>query len=145
MLVPVAMRSAVVAISRLAARGATLLADGETRYVPLDEVQPGMVLRVAAGERMPVDAMVLTGRSELDRSLVTGESAPFAVAPGARVEAGTLNLSGAKIAQAPLARLGLWTLLELWHASQAHEWVGPLALIGTMAGETLSNLAANAA
>ena len=35
------------------------------------------------------------GRSELDRSLVTGESAPFAVAPGARVEAGTLNLSGA--------------------------------------------------
>ncbi|WP_370195672.1 heavy metal translocating P-type ATPase [Aurantimonas coralicida] len=88
-------RSAVVAISRLAARGATLLADGETRYVPLDEVQPGMVLRVAAGERMPVDAMVLTGRSELDRSLVTGESAPFAVAPGARVEAGTLNLSGA--------------------------------------------------
>jgi len=87
-------RSAVVAISRLAARGATVLADGETRYVPLDEVQPGMVLRVAAGERMPVDAMVLTGRSELDRSLVTGESAPFAVAPGARVEAGTLNMSG---------------------------------------------------
>ncbi|MEF2553540.1 heavy metal translocating P-type ATPase [Aurantimonas sp. A2-1-M11] len=88
-------RSAVVAISRLAARGATLLADGEARYVPLDEVRPGMVLRVTAGERMPVDARVLSGHSELDRSLVTGESTPVAVAPGARVEAGTLNMSGA--------------------------------------------------
>ena len=57
----------------------------------------------------------------------------------------TLNLSGAKVAQVPLARLALWTLLELWHASQAqaHEWTGTLALIGTMAGETLTNLACN--
>ena len=56
-----------------------------------------------------------------------------------------LNLSGSKSAQAPLARLGLWTFLELWHASQAQEWSGTLAMVGHMAGETLANLASNSA
>src|SRR3546814_10548755 len=53
-----------------------------------------MTILLAAGERVPVDGRVLSGTSELDRSLVTGESVPLAVAAGAIIEAGTLNLTG---------------------------------------------------
>src|SRR5690606_20369947 len=49
---------------------------------------------LAAGERVPVDARVEHGRSDLDCSLVSGESAPQPVAPGASIRAGTLNLTG---------------------------------------------------
>ncbi|MEC5291382.1 heavy metal translocating P-type ATPase [Aurantimonas sp. C2-6-R+9] len=87
-------RTAVTGLSRLAVKGASRVEDGELSYVPLDEVRPGMILRVAAGERVPVDGVVVRGTSDLDRSLVTGESAPFAASSGDMVEAGTLNLSG---------------------------------------------------
>ena len=53
-----------------------------------------MQLLVAAGERIPVDATVIAGRSDLDLSLVTGESALVAMGEGATVQAGTLNLTG---------------------------------------------------
>ncbi len=50
---------------------------------------------VRPGERIPVDGTVREGRSEIDQSLVTGETAPIAVAPGAGVYAGAVNMSGA--------------------------------------------------
>jgi Cu2+-exporting ATPase len=53
-----------------------------------------MTILLAAGDRVPVDARVVAGRSELDTSLVTGESLPRPVAPGASLQAGTLNLGG---------------------------------------------------
>jgi Cu2+-exporting ATPase len=56
-------------------------------------VKFGERVLVAAGERIGVDGVVLTGRSEIDTSLVTGESIPRAVEPGALVQAGTLNLA----------------------------------------------------
>ncbi|MEX6506777.1 heavy metal translocating P-type ATPase [Jiella sp. M17.18] len=87
-------RSAVLGIARLAAKGATRVEGGSLSYIPLDEVEPGMILRVPAGGRMPVDARVLAGESDLDRSLVTGESAPVLATPGMRVEAGVLNRTG---------------------------------------------------
>ncbi|MEH6720479.1 MAG: heavy metal translocating P-type ATPase [Aurantimonas endophytica] len=87
-------RSAVTGLARLAAKGVTVVEGDALRYVPLDEVRPGMILRVAAGERVPVDAEILRGSSALDRSLVTGESEPSAAAVGDRIEAGTLNLTG---------------------------------------------------
>jgi Cu2+-exporting ATPase len=67
---------------------------GASEYLPVGAIRPGMTVLVAAGERVPVDGRVLSGASELDRSLVTGESAPVAVAAGATIEAGTLNLTG---------------------------------------------------
>ena len=89
-------RSAVTGLARLAAKGAIRLGpDGGQDYVPLEAIAPGMVLRIAAGERLPVDAEVLRGASDLDRSLVTGESAPVATGVGDALEAGTLNLTGA--------------------------------------------------
>jgi Cu2+-exporting ATPase len=88
-------RSAVAELMALSASGATLIeADGGRRYVPLSRVKPGMTVAVAAGERAPVDAVVVKGRSDLDRSLVTGETLPEPAGPGAAVYAGSLNLSG---------------------------------------------------
>ena len=88
-------RRAVTHLARMAATGATLVdGAGQPRYLPIDQVRPGMRLRVTAGERIPVDAIALSGVSDLDRSLVTGESDPQTVRVGDRIEAGTLNLTG---------------------------------------------------
>jgi Cu2+-exporting ATPase len=88
-------RSAVKGLSRLAARGALVAQpDGAHHYLPIDEIEPGMTILIAAGERVPVDARVANGRSELDCSLVSGESLPQPVEAGALLQAGTLNLTG---------------------------------------------------
>ena len=88
-------RNAVGRLSRLAAKGGLVVAqDGSLDYVPLDRIHPGMIVRVAAGERIPVDGIVMDGASDVDRALVTGESAPLRVERGASLEAGTLNLTG---------------------------------------------------
>jgi Cu2+-exporting ATPase len=88
-------RAAVGDLAKLTAHGATVeQADGSRTYLPVEDIRPGMTILIAAGERVPVDARVLSGTSELDRSLVTGESVPVAITAGAVVEAGTLNLTG---------------------------------------------------
>ncbi|WP_414901758.1 cation-translocating P-type ATPase [Sphingomonas flavalba] len=88
-------RTAVKGLSRLAAYGAMVVEeDGSQRYTPTEDIAPGMTILLAAGERVPVDATVLSGRSDLDCALLTGESAPQAVAAGSVLRAGTLNLTG---------------------------------------------------
>ncbi len=87
--------SAVSTLSRMAARTARLLGeDGQVSVVQVDEVQPGQRLRVRAGDRLPVDARVLGGASDLDLSIVTGESAPVAATQGQSLQAGVLVLNG---------------------------------------------------
>lgn len=68
--------------------------DGDLVRVPLSAVQPGDIVVVRPGERVPVDGEVLSGQSDVDRSLVTGETLPVPVAPGDVVHAGTLNGAG---------------------------------------------------
>ncbi len=80
------------ALSPSAAR--VLLEDGGVKEVPTEALLPGMTLEVRTGDTIAADGTVLEGRSELDVSLLTGESRPVAVEPGARVFAGTLNVSG---------------------------------------------------
>ncbi|MES0064049.1 cation-translocating P-type ATPase [Mesorhizobium sp. M0041] len=88
-------RTAVKNLSQLAARGAMVLrGDGARDYLPVGEIEPGMQLLIAAGERIPVDSTIVHGASDLDCSLVTGESTPRNVAPGEIVQAGVLNLTG---------------------------------------------------
>jgi len=83
-------------LAALRAVTATLLdADGRARDVPLSAVRPGDRVLVGPGERVPLDGIVAAGRSALDVSLVTGETAPVAVAIGDAVYAGTLNGEGA--------------------------------------------------
>ncbi|ADZ71628.1 heavy metal translocating P-type ATPase [Polymorphum gilvum] len=69
-------------------------ADGAVREVPLSKIEPGDLVLVTAGERIPVDGIVEFGRSEIDQSLVTGETALQPVGAGERVYAGTLNADG---------------------------------------------------
>ncbi|WP_199556085.1 heavy metal translocating P-type ATPase [Sandaracinobacteroides hominis] len=86
-------RAGVATLMKQAARGALVLgADGTQEYRPIEAVAPGMLVLVAAGERVPVDGVVTEGRSALDSALLTGESLPQAVQPGSLLSAGTLNL-----------------------------------------------------
>jgi len=87
-------RSAIAQLVSLSSEGATLIeADGTRRYVPARELKAGMTVAVAAGDRLPADGMVRDGISDMDRSLLTGESAPETVRPGSKVHAGELNLT----------------------------------------------------
>ncbi|MFM7345524.1 MAG: heavy metal translocating P-type ATPase, partial [Tagaea sp.] len=65
---------------------------GRARAVPADAVKPGDLVAVATGERVGVDGTIEAGASEIDASLVTGESLPRPVGAGDRVFAGVLNL-----------------------------------------------------
>ncbi len=76
-------------------RTARRVSGDEVVEVPLDEVRPGDVLLVRPGEKVPVDGVVLDGRSSVDASMLTGESLPVDVGPGGRVTGATLNQSGA--------------------------------------------------
>ena len=70
-------------------------ADAAGEDVPLDAVQPGDLLLVRPGERIPVDGAVEDGRSAVDQSMLTGEPVPVEVGPGSRVTGATLNGTGA--------------------------------------------------
>jgi len=88
-------RLAVSGLERLAARGALVVqADGTQVYLPVSEIQAGATIILAAGERVPVDATVIRGASELDVSLISGESVPTPARVGSVLRAGTLNLTG---------------------------------------------------
>ena len=114
-------RAAVLGLARLAPRGAVvLLPDGARDHRPLDEIEAGMRLVVAAGERVPVDARVEDGASDLDCSIVTGESAPRAVTAGETVQAGTLNLTGPLTIEA-LAPASASFLAEMMRMMEAAE------------------------
>ena len=66
----------------------------ELKRVPAAALRPGDRLMVRAGDRVPADGVVLTGASEIDESIVTGETARRAVAAGATVHAGAVNFTG---------------------------------------------------
>ncbi|HEX2256671.1 MAG TPA: heavy metal translocating P-type ATPase, partial [Afifellaceae bacterium] len=74
--------------------------DGSDEEVPLEAVAAGDRLRVRPGEKVPVDGVVLEGRSAIDESMVTGESMPVTKAPGAKVIGGTINQTGGLIMRA---------------------------------------------
>ena len=83
--------------------------DGSEEDVPLDQVQPGDLLRVRPGEKVPVDGTVVEGASAIDESMVTGEPIPVEKGPGDRVIGATINGTGAMIMRAE--RVGAETLL----------------------------------
>ncbi|MCB5409650.1 heavy metal translocating P-type ATPase [Pseudogemmobacter faecipullorum] len=87
-------RSAAQELAALEVPRAIVLEQGGEHLRPIAEVQSGDLVLVRPGGRMPVDGLVISGASELDRSLLTGETLPVAVAPGAMVSAGEVNLTG---------------------------------------------------
>ena len=85
----------VAALMRRTPAGALVInPDGTTCWRATEELAPGMRILIAAGERVAADGVVEAGMSSLDRSLITGESAPQAAGIGAMVLAGTINLEG---------------------------------------------------
>lgn len=109
-------RAGVDALLNQAAPGGSVVsADGTLQWIAAADLQPGMVMRVAAGERLAADGEIVSGTSAFDQSLLTGENAPVAAGAGALVHAGTLNLdapvdirvtaAGADTSLAEIARL----------------------------------------
>ena len=86
-----------------------ILADGSEEEVSIDAVAVGDHLRVRPGEKVPVDGVVLDGRSSLDEAMVTGESMPVTKAQGDSAIGGTINQTGALIITA--TRVGRDTML----------------------------------
>ena len=105
-----ATSGAIKALLQLAPKTARRInADGSDLEVAIDTLGVGDRLRVRPGEKVPVDGLILEGRSTLDESLVTGESLPVTKELGAKVIAGTLNQSGSFIMRAE--KVGRDTLL----------------------------------
>ena len=87
-------RAGIEKLVRLTPRTARVLtAEGE-RIVPAQEVQLGDRLRVAPGETVPVDGVILSGQTSIDQSVMTGESLPVDKGPGDEVSSGTVNQFG---------------------------------------------------
>lgn len=101
--------AAIRALLDLAPRTARVIRNGNEQDVPLEQVQVGDRLRVRPGEKVPVDGVVLEGRSSIDESMITGESVPVEKTGGARVIGATVNTSGSFIMRAQ--RVGSETLL----------------------------------
>jgi Cu+-exporting ATPase len=103
--------SAIRALLGLAPTAARRLGDdGEEHDVPLEQVQVGDRLRVRPGEKVPVDGVVLDGRSSVDEAMVTGEPIPVEKTAGERLTGGTVNGTGSLIMRAE--RVGADTLLS---------------------------------
>jgi Cu+-exporting ATPase len=83
--------------------------DGREEDVPLEHVHPGDRLRVRPGEKVPVDGVVVEGKSSVDESMVTGESIPVEKGPDDAVIGATINGTGSFIMRAE--RVGSDTLL----------------------------------
>ena len=106
-----ATSGAIKALLQLAPKTARLVDDaGADHEVAIDSLKAGDRLRVRPGEKVPVDGVILEGRSSLDESLVTGESMPVTRETGGKVIAGTLNQSGSFVMRAD--KVGRETLLS---------------------------------
>ena len=106
-----ATSGAIKALLELAPKTARRIGDdGADHEVQIDSLVAGDRLRVRPGEKVPVDGVILEGRSSLDESLVTGESMPVSKEAGAKVIAGTLNQSGGFVMRAE--KVGRDTLLS---------------------------------
>ncbi|MDR2980688.1 MAG: heavy metal translocating P-type ATPase [Puniceicoccales bacterium] len=92
-----AKRGTLDAISRLQAlrpETATVRNNGNEKILPLAAVQTGDVVVVRPGERLPVDGEIIEGISQVDESLITGESLPVEKGPGSKVTGGAVNGEG---------------------------------------------------
>jgi len=86
-----------------------ILPDGTEYDVPLDNIMEGDRLRVRPGDAVPVDGVVIDGRSSLDESMLTGESMPVEKGPGDAVTGATINKNGSLVIEA--GKVGADTVL----------------------------------
>jgi Cu+-exporting ATPase len=102
--------SAIRALLNKAAKSARVVRDGKETEIPAAEVQKGDMLRVRPGEKVPVDGVLIEGRSAVDESMITGESMPVEKQPGERVIGATVNQTGSFLMRAE--KVGSETVLS---------------------------------
>jgi Cu+-exporting ATPase len=100
---------AIKALLGLAAKTAHRVRDGHEQDVPVDEVQKGDVLRVRPGEKIPIDGVIVEGRSNVDESMITGEPMPVAKNVHDSVAGATVNQTGTFLMR--VEKVGSETLL----------------------------------
>lgn len=93
-------RAALDALGRLQPATARRYIDGVQTLVPLEEIRIGDDVLVLPGERFPVDAKIVDGRTSVDESMLTGEATPLPREKGDRVLAGSMNYDGAVVCKA---------------------------------------------
>ncbi len=86
---------AIASLLKLVPETARVVRDGQEVEVPVEEVQVGDIIAVRPGEKVPVDGVVVDGRSYVDESMITGEPVPVEKTQGVKVTGGTLNTTGA--------------------------------------------------
>ena len=103
--------SAIRALLDLAAKTARIIhEDGQEEEIPLEEVQVGNQLRVRPGDKVPVDGVVVEGRSSIDESMISGEPVPVEKVKGDAVTGATINGTGSLVIEAK--RVGADTMLS---------------------------------
>ncbi len=103
--------SAIRALLDLAAKTARVIRDDDSEEeIPLEEVQVGDRLRVRPGDKVPVDGVVLEGRTSIDESMISGEPVPVEKVEGDKVTGATINGTGSLIIKAE--RVGSDTMLS---------------------------------
>jgi P-type Cu+ transporter len=100
---------AIKALLGLAAKTAHRIRDGQEREIAVDEIQKGDVLRVRPGEKVPIDGVIIDGKSNIDESMITGEPMPVAKKAGEKVIGATVNQTGSFLMRAE--RIGSETVL----------------------------------
>jgi len=100
---------AIKALLGLAAKTAHRVRDGREEEIAVDEIQKGDVLRVRPGEKVPIDGVILDGKSNIDESMITGEPMPVAKEAGEKVIGATVNQTGSFLMRAE--RIGSETVL----------------------------------
>lgn len=101
---------AIKALLGLAAKSAHRIKDGKEEDVPVDEIQKGDLLRVRPGEKIPLDGIIIEGKSMVDESMISGEPIPVEKREGDRVIGATVNQTGTFVMKTE--KVGSETLLS---------------------------------
>jgi Cu+-exporting ATPase len=100
---------AIKALLGLAAKTAHRVRDGREQEISVDEIERGDMLRVRPGEKVPIDGVIVEGKSNIDESMITGEPMPVSKGPDDKVIGATLNQTGSFLMRAE--KIGSETLL----------------------------------
>src|SRR6266496_4842009 len=100
---------AIKALLGLAAKPAHRLRDGQEEEISVDEIEKGDMLRIRPGEKVPIDGVIVEGKSNIDESMITGEPMPVGKGPDDKVIGATLNQTGSFLMRAE--KIGSETLL----------------------------------
>ena len=102
-----------------------VLPDGSTREVAVEDLLPGMKVRIPPGQQIPVDLRIVSGESTCDESSLTGEAIPVSKSPGSETMGGTLNLSGSLTGEVlrPASQSALQQIMELIRDAQTRKAV----------------------